>query len=63
MILHDDGHFELEPHETDVEDSIEPDDYYEAPAGCCFPDICLMPGDHLLSECHTAEMYEASIKD
>lgn len=63
MILHDDGHFELEPEDTDVTDSVEPDDYYEAPAGCCFPGECLMPGAHLLSECHTAEMYEASIKE
>ena len=26
--------------------------------GCCFPDRCLMPGEHLRSECHTAEMLE-----
>ena len=63
MILHNNGRFELEPEDTDVTDSTEPDDYYEAPAGCCFPVACLMPGAHLLSECHTVEMYDASIKE
>lgn len=24
--------------------------------GCCFPGKCCMPGPHLRSECHTAEM-------
>lgn len=26
--------------------------------GCCFPGECLMPGDHVRSECHTVEMME-----
>lgn len=26
--------------------------------GCCFPDECCMPGLHMKSECHTAEMIE-----
>jgi hypothetical protein len=26
--------------------------------GCCFPGRCCMPGEHLRSECHTAEMME-----
>jgi predicted YcjX-like family ATPase len=26
------------------------------PLGCLFPGKCLMPGEHLISECHTAEM-------
>lgn len=28
------------------------------PEGCIFPGRCLMPGIHLESECHTAEMME-----
>lgn len=24
--------------------------------GCCFPGECCMPGPHLKSECHTAQM-------
>jgi len=28
------------------------------PMGCCFPGKCLMPGEHLESECHTMEMLE-----
>jgi hypothetical protein len=27
--------------------------------GCWFPDECCMPGLHMRSECHTAEMIEA----
>jgi hypothetical protein len=27
--------------------------------GCLFPDECCMPGPHLKSECHTAEMLES----
>jgi hypothetical protein len=30
--------------------------------GCCFPSECCMPGSHLRSECHTAEMIEAAIE-
>lgn len=30
----------------------------EMEPGCCFPGRCLMPGEHLSSECHTAEMME-----
>ena len=26
--------------------------------GCLFPDKCCMPGEHFMSECHTAEMME-----
>lgn len=29
--------------------------------GCCFPGECCMPGFHLKSECHTADMIENSI--
>jgi hypothetical protein len=29
------------------------------PIGCLFPGTCCMPGIHLESECHTAEMIEA----
>lgn len=28
------------------------------PIGCVFPGRCLMPGEHVQSECHTAEMLE-----
>lgn len=35
----------------------DPDE--EECAGCCFPGECIMPGEHLRSECHTAEMMEA----
>ena len=31
--------------------------------GCCFPGQCLMPGPHLMSECHTVEMYEAAMEN
>lgn len=31
----------------------------EEEEGCCMPGRCLMPGDHLPSECHDAEMMEA----
>ena len=24
--------------------------------GCLFPSCCLMPGEHLIDECHTSEM-------
>lgn len=27
--------------------------------GCCFPDRCLMPGEHLKSECHDVAIMEA----
>ena len=27
--------------------------------GCLFPGKCCMPGEHFVSECHTAEMMEA----
>ena len=33
------------------------------PIGCCFPGKCLMPGEHLESECHTVEMLEGSINE
>jgi hypothetical protein len=23
--------------------------------GCCYPDKCCMPGEHMKSECHTAD--------
>ncbi len=26
--------------------------------GCLFPGNCLMPGPHMIGECHTAEMME-----
>ena len=31
--------------------------------GCDFPDECLMPGEHLRSECHTIEMIEAQKRE
>ncbi len=30
--------------------------------GCCFPKECQMSGLHFMSECHTAEMYEAAMQ-
>jgi hypothetical protein len=27
--------------------------------GCCYPDKCCMPGEHMKSECHTAEDFIA----
>jgi hypothetical protein len=30
---------------------------------CQFPGRCLMPGDHLSSECHTVEMVEQYNRD
>ena len=30
----------------------------EDPVGCLYPEKCLMPGFHLESECHTADMIE-----
>ena len=34
------------------------EDCEDDPIGCVFPGRCLMPGVHLESECHTAEMIE-----
>jgi hypothetical protein len=51
MVLHDDGTFELEPEDTDVTDSVMPDDYYEAPAGCIWGASCLIKGEHRVSDC------------
>jgi len=31
--------------------------------GCCFPGRCCMPGYHMRSECHTAEMMDQMIED
>lgn len=30
---------------------------------CLYPKECVMPGDHMPSECHTAEMYEAAMEE
>jgi hypothetical protein len=35
----------------------------ENDTGCCFPGRCCMPGEHLRSECHTAEMMAQMIED
>ena len=35
------------------------EDCEDDPIGCLFPGKCLMPGEHLESECHTAEMMGA----
>jgi hypothetical protein len=55
MLLHEDGHFELEPEDTDVTDSVIPDNYYEAPEGCCYPGECLIQHSHLLSDCYSQQ--------
>ena len=34
------------------------EDCEDDPLDCLFPGRCLMLGEHLLSECHTAEMIE-----
>jgi hypothetical protein len=44
----------------DDEDDDPPDERDENQIGCWFPDECLMPGEHMKSECHTAEMVEAA---
>lgn len=31
--------------------------------GCCYPEYCCMPGAHLKSECHTAEMLEEQMRE
>jgi hypothetical protein len=41
------------------DESDEPDGNPEHEWGCCFPDRCLMPGEHMKSECHDVEMVEA----
>jgi hypothetical protein len=41
--------FVIEPEYEDDDDELDE---------CCFPARCLMPGYHLRSECHTAEMLE-----
>jgi hypothetical protein len=38
-------------------DAREAEDY-----GCCYPDLCCMPGLHFRSECHTAEDVEAGFQ-
>lgn len=40
----------------------ECDECEDDPIGCVFPGRCLMPGTHLESECHTAEMMERARK-
>jgi hypothetical protein len=41
------------------EDEIEIErDRLTAQESCCFPGRCLMPADHVRSECHTLEMVE-----
>lgn len=48
---------EWEPENNDDEDDFLEDDNNDS-IGCLFPDRCLMPGEHLTSECHTVEMLE-----
>ena len=49
---------ECEPYRPEQEDERERPD-----TRCQFPGACLMPGDHLSSECHTAEMLEDYLKE
>lgn len=44
--------------EHGVDFSEECEECDDDPIGCLFPGKCLMPGEHLESECHTAEMME-----
>lgn len=39
------------------------DDDPENEVGCCFPERCLMPAEHMKSECHDAEMVEAYARE
>jgi len=42
----------------DEEDEPDEDSLHADTWGCLFPEECVMPGRHLKSECHTAEMLE-----
>ncbi len=46
---------DLDDEEDDIV-IVRHDDWYED--GCIFPGECCMPGEHLKSECHTAEMLD-----
>jgi hypothetical protein len=42
----------------ECDDTHSPYDDWEL--GCCFPDRCLMPGDHFRAECYDVSMAEAT---
>lgn len=58
-----------EPEEYEIDDLDEAEDDYADHEersdsdrfGCLYPDECVMPGEHLECECHTAEMYADDI--
>jgi hypothetical protein len=54
----DDGEDDFDGCEHGVGFDEDCEDCDDDPIGCLFPDKCLMPGVHLESECHTAEMLE-----
>lgn len=59
----DDSNRDNDP--DDPNDSIW-DDNYEGESyrlGCCMPDRCLMPGEHMVSECFDAEMAEVQMAE
>lgn len=47
--------YDFDRDEIDGEDDRESDKWE-----CQFPGECLMPGDHMASECHTVEMIRAA---
>jgi hypothetical protein len=47
-------YFDSEEEIGDADESTDTVDFW----GCLFPGKCMMPGEHLVSECCTAEMME-----
>ncbi len=47
------------PEDGEYPDEDGCDFFRDEDEGCMFPGKCLMPGDHLRSECHTVEQIQA----
>lgn len=45
------------------DEDMSSDDNPEHEFGCDFPGECLMPGEHMRSECHSIEMIEAQKRE
>lgn len=63
--IRDSGVEPYDGREDDDEDFIAEDDHFEEREtfGCCFPDKCVIPGEHFPSECCTAEEMEAIMRE
>ena len=50
-------------YDHDDDDYRPPETRWEDQWGCLFPAECCMPGEHQISECYTAEEYEAMMRE